>query len=156
MKMVEGVFKILHSIPQRHFFMDPTAAFSKYSQNGDFLTSQQCELALISVLGKVPHTFLAFSIDHKDRISQEEFLSFCDINKPDTFSHLRELFASLDLSGSGFITRHDLSLVLGEVAPHLGEEMLVGVFAELDSDHDSRLTFGDFRRAFEYATRKQC
>ncbi|KAL0212493.1 hypothetical protein RCL1_006119 [Eukaryota sp. TZLM3-RCL] len=131
--------------------MEPITAFNLYAKDSDTLSVAACELGLIAVLGKVPTSFARLIRDHSSGINKQTFLTFCNQNKPDPLTFIRELFTSLDVKGTGYVSREDLELVFNDVAPHLGHNLLSSVFQEFDEDRDGRISFRDFQRAFKLA-----
>ncbi|KAL0234864.1 hypothetical protein GEMRC1_001449 [Eukaryota sp. GEM-RC1] len=129
--------------------MDPSAAFVQYAGNKNLLSPQTCELAMIACLGYTPSSFISFINRCGNSVSLEPFCRY--IGSPETGYILLYTFSfqSLDVRGLGFVSKEDLSLILNDVAPHLGPELLPTIFQKFDSDRDGRLTFRDFKTAYD-------
>lgn len=57
---------------------------------------------------------------------------------------IREMFMTLDTSQRGFLTRDNCLAAFQQVAPRLKEEVVKGLFEEMDWDKDGKITYGEF------------
>lgn len=57
---------------------------------------------------------------------------------------IREVFVSVDVYQRGFVTESDCLAAFKQVVPQLKDETVKELFAEIDSNGDGRVSYGDF------------
>lgn len=64
----------------------------------------------------------------------------------DVDDEIRQIFISLDVSCTGFVTLEDLKKAFKEAAPTVSAGIIEQAFREVDTNHDGRVSFKDFEK----------
>eukprot|EP00035_Acanthoeca_spectabilis_P016646 m.344630 g.344630 ORF g.344630 m.344630 type:complete len:208 (-) comp16552_c0_seq8:2626-3249(-) len=148
-------------------------AFARADSGGKgWLTREDLEVASVAVLGFTLSVDALFQDDldkeHDDtsdaRTSDTRWLG---LSRPTTMTPLkfrqvmlrelrsaqavedsRQTFRFFDLSSRGFISFEDFQATVRQHAPGLSFPTVEAAFRELDTDHDGRVSFGDFDAMF--------
>jgi hypothetical protein len=161
----------LNVILQEWMLKDVESAFSNASSRKDkaFLTKEDYKVAVISLLGYKPtklDTETLWTVSKE--LAGRDGKKFRGISKTTFIDHIvpklhavgdakvmRSIFLSFDIHCRGFLTMESCTSVFKEVLPHVKEEIIKQLFAELDIDQDNRISFMDFELAFSCFPRQQ-
>ena len=131
--------------------IEQTFAFFDQEQKG-YLETHQAKCALLYLHGQLPAAFKDITRSHAGKIDLQTLQDLSALLSPKTEGELvSEVFAAMDLSNQGFLTRQDFDQVCERYAKFLSPTARRDLFAELDSNTDGRVTLRDLARCLSYS-----
>ena len=132
-----------------------TRAFqSAVGKGKDCLTPEDYKVAVLDLLGYKPSKYEVSNIwstcvptDNEGvGLDKETFIRVMleRFQQKNENELIREMFMTLDTSQRGFLTRDNCLAAFQQVAPRLKEEVVKGLFEEMDWDKDGKITYGEF------------
>lgn len=132
-------------------------AFKNATRHGqDHLSPEDYKVAVLELLGYKPSKYELSNVWSACLgVGQEEAGTFMGIDafvsymtdrlkRKDQDELIREVFVSLDVYQRGFLTERECLAAFQQVAPQMREEVVKGLFAELDFNGDGKVSYRDF------------
>lgn len=134
-----------------------TKAFRNATRHGqDHLSPEDYKVAVLELLGYKPSKYELSKVwstclgegqeEAGTLMGMDTFVSHMTgrLKQKDQDELIREVFVSLDVYQCGFLTERECLAAFRQVAPQLREGVVKGLFAELDSNGDGKVSYRDF------------
>lgn len=144
-----------------------TKAFRNATKHGqDQLDPEDYKVAVLELLGYKPSKYEVASVwlsclgegqmEAGSWMGMDTFVSYMTdrLRQKDQDELIREVFISLDVYQRGFLTEGECLAAFHQVAPHLKEDVVKGLFTELDFNGDGKVSYRDFEIMMKNSTLK--
>ncbi|ETV77370.1 hypothetical protein, variant 5 [Aphanomyces astaci] len=125
------------------------------AQDKGYLTKSELKWAVTALLGSAPSRLVLLSLFEiapaSYEIMQVEKDTFVRVMTRrvaniDVTEGIRRWFKAFDLDSSGFISLANFKQVCQAIAPHMTPSVVHQLFREADTNHDDKVSYGEFER----------